>query len=141
MVVASTFAMADVDGTNLFYWNWVIWRRRSSCSGNNNQVCKFSHDCDRNPESTTQTVPVAPQPSAQKSDLRRAFSFPLNGERSMAQSSRRFSGCTCQARISGLSLHFCCLCVRHHLKVLLIDSVCMSCARQLHFGCSCCKIA
>ena len=36
---------------------------------------------------------------------------------------------------------FCCLCVRHHLRVLLINSVCMSCARQLHFGCSCCKIA
>ena len=54
--------------------------RRGYCSGNNDQDCniknslKFSHDCDKGSESTTQTVPSATLLSAQESGLRHASS-------------------------------------------------------------------
>ena len=57
MVVASTFAMADVDGTN-FYMKLGDSASQKLFRRQQQPGIDFSHDCD--PESTPQTVPVAP---------------------------------------------------------------------------------
>ena len=102
MVVASTFAMSDVDGTN-FYLRTEGFGVEEVLLRHYNQECKFSHDCEKTPNPQHRLCQWF------RTEIRsaaRLLVFPLNGERLMAQSSRWFFRLHTSSQVSGLSLHF-----------------------------------
>ena len=124
--------------------------RRSYCSGNNDRDCNIKNS---NSNSAT-TVTKVPNPQHKLCPVLRCYQHksqvcgtppplfvPLEGQRLITQRPRRFCGCARQAMGFETLVSFCCLCVRHHLRALLISSARVNCARQLYFGCSCCEVA
>ena len=127
MVVASTFAMADVDGTN-FYLRTEEFGVAEVIAPALQPGVHIQPRLRKDPG--IHNTDCASGSAQRLRSAARLLVVPLNGERSMAQSSPWFF------RLHNVKPDFralaslCCLCVRYNLYVLLLDSFCKSCARQ-----------